>query len=100
MPYERPLIQECIQRKPSAAREYRKASVLSLLSHAITTKFGVEVETDNPVRLAAELVNFCLSWRKAHGTGPLDSLRIKAIEGKVRIYRETTDPSDTPTEEF
>jgi hypothetical protein len=95
MPYERPLIQERRAAKPHPETEYRRASMLGVLSHAATTKFGVDVQTDQPERLAAEFVRFRSAWHQAHGAGPLDGLKIKALSDRVRITRETLSEQET-----
>jgi hypothetical protein len=75
--------------------------MLGVLSHAATAKFGVDVNTDQPVRLAAELIRFRSAWRQQHGPGPLDSLKIKALSDKVRIVREAlTESNPEPEVEF
>lgn len=88
VPHERMFIQESRMRAPRAETDYRRTSILGVLSHAAASKFGVDVNTDQPAQLAAELVRFRAAWHKQHGPGPLDSLKIKALSDKVRIMRE------------
>jgi hypothetical protein len=58
----------------------------------------VDVNTDRPMQLAAELVRFRSAWRKQHGPGPLDGLKIKALTDKVRIVREALSEPEPEVE--
>jgi hypothetical protein len=98
MPHERMFIQESRVRAPRAETAYRRTSMLGVLSHAATAKFGVDVNTDRPMQLAAELVRFRSAWRKQHGPGPLDGLKIKALTDKVRIVREALSEPEPEVE--